>query len=97
MKVLAISGNKGHGKSMAASLLPWQFQDSRCLHLSYYDALVHISPGFIKDETEGLIAAVNSISPNFFYETVKVKTALRKGLYDYLILDDVDTDIYDVV
>lgn len=92
MKILAVSGKKGQGKTLTSSLLHLHLNGKRCLNLSYYYCLEYIIPGIREEEIEASIKTIKETSPNFFVEAVKIKIALCGGIFDYVIIDDLNTE-----
>lgn len=95
MQIVAVSGRKGQGKTITASLLPLYLKDKRCSIMSYYEAMEYVSPGICKCETDTVKAAIAATCPNFFTDAVKLKRELYRGIYDVLIIDDIETE-YDM-
>ena len=95
MQMVAVSGRKGQGKTITASLLPLYLRDKRCFIMSYYEAIEYVSPGISRFEVNTVKAAITTTCPNFFTDAIKLKRELYRGIYDVLIIDDIETE-YDM-
>ena len=92
MQIIAVSGKKEQGKTITASLLPFYLSDRRCFIMSYYEAVEYVSPGICKYEYESVKSIIGRTCPKFFIDSIKLKQEVYKGIYDVLIIDDVERE-----
>lgn len=92
MKVIALLGHKGNGKTFAAQFLAGALK--RSYIISFYDILEYFCPGCLPTERELIANKIYSVRKNFIIDSLKVKMSFLENNYDYLIIDEIDNPLY---
>lgn len=92
MKVIALLGHEGNGKTFAAQFFAGALKKS--FIISFYDIIDYLYPGCRREEKSLIAEKIYTVRKNYIIDSLKVKIAFLEPRYDYVIIDDIDTPRY---